>query len=407
MLDLDQAQTEIKKQIRPATKTETVAIDQAFGRYLAASVEARVDNPAFDNSAMDGYALCYADLEKNDFCLPLSGESRCGVMPLRLTASHCMRIFTGAPMPEGADTVVMQENVTSLKVDKEINASEQISFPENVLSGSNVRKQGEDFKQGDTFYGAGYRLQAHDLALLSMAGIDKLDVYLRPRILVIATGDELITPGEKLQPGQIYESNRLTTILMLQEMGTEVIDGGTAADDVDSVRAILANASEYDFVITSGGISVGDHDLVKQVFEEFGQISFWRVRIKPGKPVAFGQLGERGHFFALPGNPVSSLVTFKLFVLPALVAWFHGRSERTEIPVTVTGNFKRKPGRTEFLRARLFQDKNKIQCEVLSGQGSHMMGTLRHCNGFIKLDVESTGFSAGDQVMFVPIDKFA
>ena len=402
MLNLDQAQAEIIKQIRPATETEELVIAQALGRFLAQPVYALVDNPAFSNSAMDGYALNHGDLAKNDFCLALAGESRCGIVPTPLTPGHCMRIFTGAPIPAGADTIVIQENISKQKT----NQIEKISFPENVQTGSNIRKQGEDFKLNDSLYEIGHRLQAHDLALLSTAGIAKVSVFRRPKILVIATGDELVTPGEKLKPGQIYESNRLTTILMLQEMGAEVTDGGTAADDVDSVRAILANASDYDFVITSGGVSVGDHDLVKQVFEEFGQINFWRVRIKPGKPVAFGRLGERGHFIALPGNPVSSLVTFKLFVLPALVVWFHGKSARTEIPVTVTGNFQRKPGRLEFLRARVFQDGDKIQCQALPGQGSHMIGTLRHCNGFIKLDIELTGFKTGEQVIFVPIDKF-
>jgi len=402
MLDLDQAQAELVKQTRPATETETVSIDQALGRFLAETVTARVENPAFSNSAMDGYALNYSDLKKNNFCLPLSSESRCGVMPAPLTEGHCMRIFTGAPMPEGADTVVIQEKISSQKTGQ----GEIITFPDDVQLGSNIRKQGEDFKKNDSLYETGHRLQAHDLALLSTAGIDKVNVYVRPRILVIATGDELVAPGKKLKPGQIYESNRLTTILMLREMGAEVIDGGTAADDMESVRAIFANASNYDFVITSGGVSVGDHDHVKQVFEEFGEIHFWRVRIKPGKPVAFGQLGERGHFFALPGNPVSSLVTFKLFVLPALVAWFHGSSSITEIPVMVTSGLQRKAGRMEFLRARLFQEKNKIQCEVLPGQGSHMMGTLRQCNGFIKVDADSTGFGAGDQVNFVPMNGF-
>ncbi len=405
MLNLDQAQAEIIKQIRPATETENLAIAQALGRFLAQPVYALVDNPAFSNSAMDGYALFHADLAKNDYCLHLTGESRCGIVPPPLTAGHCMRIFTGAPMPDGADTVVIQEDITHQGNDHNKGGG-KICFPENVQPGKNIRSLGEDFKQNDLLYDIGHGLKTHDLALLSTAGIDKVNVFRRPKILVIATGDELVTPGEKLKPGQIYESNRLTTILMLKEMGAEVTDGGTAADDVESVRAILAKAGDYDFVITSGGVSVGDHDLVKQVFEEFGQINFWRVRIKPGKPVAFGKLGERGHFIALPGNPVSSLVTFKLFVLPALVAWFHGTSARTEIPVTVTGNFQRKPGRMEFLRARIFQDGEKIQCEMLPGQGSHMIGTLRHCNGFIKLDVESAGFTAGEQVIFVPIDKF-
>jgi len=313
-----------------------------------------------------------------------------------------MRIFTGAPLPEGADTVIIQENI---EVEKNAQG-EIISFPRDTSARSNVREQGEDFRQQEELYRTGHRLLAHDLALLATAGINQVCVYKRPKILVLATGDELVPPGEKLKPGQIYESNRLTTIVMLQEMGADVSDGGTAADSIASVRSILADSGDFDFVITSGGASVGDHDLVKQVFADIGQINFWRVRIKPGKPVAFGHIGEFGHFFALPGNPVSSLVTFKLFVLPALVAWHHGTSARTEIPVEVVSDFQRKKGRLEFLRARLFKEQEKIKCEVLPGQGSHMVGTLRHCNGFIKVDADSSGFQAGEEVIFVPMDKF-
>jgi molybdopterin molybdotransferase len=251
MLDLDQAQAELVKQTRPATETETVSIDQALGRFLAETVTARVENPAFSNSAMDGYALNYSDLKKNNFCLPLSSESRCGVMPAPLTEGHCMRIFTGAPMPEGADTVVIQEKISSQKTGQ----GEIITFPDDVQLGSNIRKQGEDFKKNDSLYETGHRLQAHDLALLSTAGIDKVNVYVRPRILVIATGDELVAPGKKLKPGQIYESNRLTTILMLREMGAEVIDGGTAYQSVIMITSSKCSKSLARFIFGGFGLN--------------------------------------------------------------------------------------------------------------------------------------------------------
>jgi molybdopterin molybdotransferase len=225
----------------------------------------------------------------------------------------------------------------------------------------------------------------------------------KPRALVVATGDELVAPGQPLAPGQIYESNRLATLLMLTQLGAEVVDGGTVNDDPAALRALLAASTDFDFIVTSGGASVGDHDLVKQVFGELGEIGFWKVKIKPGKPVAFGRLGARTHFFALPGNPVSSLVTFKLFVEPALYAWHRGELPQGELPAMAVNEFKRKPGRMEFLRARLWSENGELRAECLQGQGSHMLGTLRHTNGFIRIGEDSEGFAAGTRVTVMPL----
>lgn len=396
MLSLEQAREAILAEITPAVTTETVSLAQAHGRFTAQELRAQVDNPAFDNSAMDGYAVRAAELVAAGFVLPLHGESRCGDAPGKLAPGTTMRIFTGAPMPEGADTIVIQEDVKR--------EGEKVVFPKSAQPGSHLRRRGEDFRRGDMLYPAGRRLSSYDLALLSAAGVAEIPVCPRARVLVAATGDELVTPGTPLRPGQIYESNRLATLLLLRELGMEAVDGGTVRDDPAALRELLKSSTNFDFVITSGGASVGDRDLVKQVFAEIGQIKFWKVKIKPGKPIAFGRVGSRTHFFAVPGNPVSSLVTFKLFVEPALIAWHRGVPRMPQLAATATNDFRRHPGRTEFVRARLATENGKLQATALRGQGSHMLGTLRETNGFIRVEADSAGFRQGETVVAIPLN---
>lgn len=396
MLTLEAAQAAIVESITHAGEAETVPLAEAAGRYLAQAVVTRVAHPGFDNSAMDGYAVALEQLQTNGFVLPLSGESSCGDAPGELVRETTMRIFTGAPLPLGADAVVIQEDV------REENGA--IVFPQSVQLGQNIRRLGEDFTEGESLYGPGHRLAAHDLALLSAAGIAEVPVWRRPRALVVSTGNELKAPGERLVPGQIYESNRLPTRVQLQDLGADVTDGGTVRDDVNAVRSMLEQAREYDFVITSGGVSVGDHDLVKQVFAEIGEINFWKVRVKPGKPVAFGRVGERCHFFGLPGNPVSSLVTFRLFIEPALLAWHHAPHEAGGLTARLLNDHSRHAGRTEFLRARLHVDtQGKLCARILSGQGSHMLGTMREANGLVRMEHDIGQLRAGDAVTVLPL----
>jgi molybdopterin molybdotransferase len=395
MLTLNEARHAIFARIRPAEAIETVALRHAHGRFVAGALAAAADNPAFNNSAMDGYALAHAELVAHDYALPVAGEAVCGSAPQRLAPGSAMRIFTGGPLPLGADTVVMQEEVT--------HAGGRTNFPRDTPPGAHVRRRGEDFSAGDTLYETGRRLGAWDLALLSAAGVAELPVFARPRALVVATGDELVAPGTALAPGQIYESNRLATLLQLEALGAEAVDGGTVKDDPAALRALLEHSLDFDFIITSGGASVGDRDLVKQVFSAIGEIDFWKAKIKPGKPLAFGRAGARTHFFALPGNPVSSLVTFKLFVEPALFAWHRSAHATLELPALAVNGFRRTPGRMEFLRARLTGENGELRAEVLKGQGSHMLGTLRHTNGFIVVGEDSTGFEPGAAVTVMPL----
>jgi len=395
LLTLADAQQALMAAVVPAGADETVALAEAHGRFLAADLHARVDNPAFDNSAMDGYALALADMIAADFTLPLAGVVRCGDPPGKLPPGSTMRIFTGAPLPAGADTVAIQEEIKL--------AGERVSFPRSIRPGGNIRRRGDDFRAGERLYGPGRRLSAYDLALISAAGVDRIPVFKRPRVLVVATGDELAAPGTPLQPGQIYESNRLATLLQLRQLGAEAVDGGTVGDDAAALRALLMACGDYDFVVTSGGASVGDHDLVRQVFAEIGEIAFWKVKIKPGKPIAFGRVGERTHFFALPGNPVSSLVTFKLFVEPALAAWHRSAYRLPELAALAANDFRRHPGRMEFLRARLYIENGALLAECLRGQGSHQLAALRATNGFIKIGEDSAGFKQGGPVLAVPL----
>lgn len=396
MLELEVAQARIMAQVVPGTATETVPLAHALGRFVATELRARVDHPGFDNSAMDGYAVYSADLAAHGQRLPLVGEARCGDAPGVLAPGTAMRIFTGAPLPAGADSVVIQEDV---KV-----ADGAVSFPSGVAPHEHIRRRGEDFHAGDLLYPPGRRLGVYDIALLAAAGIAEVQVWRPARALVVACGDELVPPGEPLKPGQVYECNRLATLLQLRQLGVEAADGGTLRDDPAALRRLLAvQAGDYDFVITSGGASVGDYDLVRQVFAELGTIAFWKVRIKPGKPVAFGRVGNRTHFFALPGNPVSSLVTYKLFVEPALYVWHHGRWRLPQYPAEAANDFRRRPGRTEFLRARLYTEGGRLRAEALRGQGSHMLRPLADTNALIRVEADSPGFARGEPVTVVPL----
>ena len=393
MLSLEDAQAAIAARIVRVDGAQSIALAGAVGRYTAEAVHARVDHPAFDNSAMDGYALNTA-LMPADRALPIGGESRCGSAPATLAPHTAMRIFTGAPLPAGADAVVIQENVRRDDARIVING--------DVKPGDHIRRRGEDFRTGDTLFSGNRRLSAADVALLATAGHAQVSLWRRPRVLVIATGDELATPGTPLRPGQIYESNRLATLLRLQALGADAVDGGIVRDDPGALRAVLRDAANFDFVITSGGASVGDHDIVRQVFADIGTIDFWKVRIKPGKPLAFGRIGTRTHFFALPGNPVSSWVTFFLFVEPALAAWHRSASTRIKLPAITLRDFRREAGRREFLRARYTARDGGLQVEALAGQGSHRIAALRDANCFIEVMEDSGGFGAGDTVTIIP-----
>jgi molybdopterin molybdotransferase len=395
MISVEEARVTVIAGVSPGRDAETVALASANRRFLAEEIRALVANPVFDNSAMDGYAVRVADVAVGRSRLPVAGESRCGDVPTTLADGSAMRIFTGAPLPAGADAVAIQEDVTR--------EGEDVLFRASAQKGENIRYQGEDFRADELLYPPGTRLRSFDIALIGTAGIAAVKVWCPARALVLATGSELVTPPSPLRPGQIYESNRLATLLQLQDLGVSVEDGGIVPDDVNALRQVLTSASDYDFVITSGGASVGDHDLVKQVFSEIGEINFWKVKVKPGKPLAFGRIGKRTHFFALPGNPVSSLVTFKLFVEPAILAWHHAPARYLELKAQAINGFRRSPGRTEFLRGHAQVRQGKLFIQVSRAQGSHMVGAMRDTNALVRLEAEESGFDEGAEVTIIPL----
>ena len=394
MLTVSEAQDAIIAAIRPATDTETVPLSHSPGRYLARAVTARSAHPAFTNSSMDGYAL-QAEASREGGRLRVLGESKAGKAPERLEAGTAMRIFTGAPVPAGADAIIPQEQV--------VREGGEIVLSAAVTPGANIRHLGEDLRIGEALYGPGVRLRPWDLSVLATAGIEEVTVWKKPRVAVLATGDELVAPGTPLKPGQIYESNRWATLSTLQDLGAVVTDGGIVPDTRAALSEALARYGSYDFVITSGGASVGDYDFVHELLGQAGTIAFWKVKVKPGKPLAFGRLHQGAHFFGLPGNPVSSLVTFRVFFEPALAAWHHGAQPLPAVSALATHAFTRQAGRTEFVRARLRSVEGQLRVTVIGGQGSHQVGPLAQTNALVRMAEDEASFDAGATLTVIPL----
>ena len=388
LIPLDEALATLLAQVQPLAGRETLATGAAVGRVLAADLISPVDVPPADNSAMDGYALRAADAGQP---LPVTQRIPAGSVPAPLPPGEAARIFTGAHVPPGADTVVMQE-FTELVGDK-------VSVTRPITAGANVRLRGEDVHAGAVVLPAGTRLDAVAIGLAATAGAAELIVTRRPRVALFSTGDELVMPGEPLPPGAIYNSNRFTLRALLESLGCEVIDLGIVPDRLDATRAALREAaSKADVILTSGGVSVGEEDHLRPAVQAEGQLDLWAIAIKPGKPFAYGRVGA-AHFIGLPGNPVSSLVTFLVLVRPFLLK-LQGAARLTPRGYRLAAGFDwPKPDkRREFLRVRLDEEGGLA---MFSNQSSGVLTSAFWADGLLD-NPAGQAFKAGDAVRFIP-----
>jgi molybdopterin molybdotransferase len=402
LLSLKEALEKIKAAIQPVSGTEKVKLKNALGRVLSEPIYSPINIPHDRNAAMDGYAFASGDIaQKQAFTLSLAGTSWAG-RPFQgqLKKGECIRIFTGAVVPEGADSVIMQEHVQVQE--------QNIHFPADTKALQNIREVGEDIKQGGLLCVHPKILTAVDLGLLASAGICDITVRQPVKIAFFSTGDELTALGQPLESGKIYDSNRYTLNGLLADACYSIADLGVIPDDKQKLEDSLVEASKnYDAIITTGGASVGEADYVKEILENCGEMNFWKIAIKPGKPLAFGKIG-RCYFFGLPGNPVAVIATFQQIVTPALKQLSGAPySKPLQLTATCTSALKKAPGRQEFQRGILTQDDNgEFFVASVDKQGSHILSSMSHANCYIVLASECNGMQAGDRVTVQPFSLF-
>jgi len=382
----------------PVAETETIAIGDALGRVLAKPVVSAIDVPAWDYSAMDGYVLRAADAPVTGARLPITQRIPAGCAPEPLQPGTAARIFTGAPIPEGADTVVMQELCEA--------EDDAVAINSEVKLGSNIRRRGEDIAAGAEIIAAGSKLAPQHLGLAASVGVAEVTVYRRLKVAVFTSGDELVMPGQPLGPGKIYNSNLFSATGLLQALGCEVVDLGIVADTLEATVAALDRAAtQADLVLASGGVSVGEEDHVKPAVEQLGTLDMWKIAIRPGKPVAFGRIGD-SHFIGSPGNPVSLFVTFLLFARPFILKR-QGRNDIQPLPIRVRAAFDwpRPDKRREFHRGRLTRDEEgELWVEAHPSRSSGVLSSVTWADGLIVI-VEDHVLKRGDRVDFLPFSE--
>lgn len=394
MLSADQLLDALLERAHGPTAIETVAIAAALGRVLATRQTSSITVPPLDNSAMDGYAVRLADVTHPGVRLPLSQRILAGTVGQPLQPGTAARIFTGAPVPPGADAVLMQEDCSADGADIVINTLPQPA--------ENIRRAGEDIPAGAQILAAGSRIGAAEMGLAASVGLAELPVFRRLKVACFFTGDELVTPGLALQPGQIYNSNRYTLTGLVNGLGCELIDLGIVPDTLEATEVALAGAASVaDVVITSGGVSVGEADFVKAAVEKLGRVEMWKVAMKPGKPIVYGRVND-ADFIGLPGNPVSVFATFCLFVRPFLLK----RMGATDVlyrafPVPADFTWSRPGARREFLRAQL-QPNGTLA--LFPNQGSGVLTSCAWADGLVDLAIGQT-VQPGDWVRFIPFSE--
>jgi molybdopterin molybdotransferase len=384
-LQVEKARAAILACIAPIEQLETVPIREALGRVLGQEIVPAINVPAHDNSAMDGYAVRFADLDKplTEIGTALAGKP----FPGTVGAGECVRIMTGAVMPAGADTVVIQEIV---KKD-----GGRIVVPPGQKQAQNVRYAGEDLARGKAVLGSGKLLRPAELGLIASLGIGEVKVKRKLRVALFATGDELASIGTALKEGEVYDSNRYTVHGMLSRLGVEVIDMGVVRDDPAALEKAFLLASRQDAIITTGGVSVGEADFIRQMMAKLGEVLFWKIAMRPGRPMAFGRIND-AWLFGLPGNPVAVMVTFYGLVRDALLHLAgRGGEAMPLLKATAAENLRKVPGRTEFQRGIVSRD-GKVR--TTGQQGSGVLRSMSEANCFIVLEHERGNVQAGEPV---------
>lgn len=400
MLSAEQAILQMLGEVAPLTQSVSVPLSDALDRVLAQPVLSSLNVPGYDNAAMDGYALRASDVKPGQPLtvagLALAGHAFTEPVP----AGNCVRITTGAVMPAGLDTVVMQEQVTLTQSDLQ----QQILCQLVPVSGEHVRRAGEDIANGAEVFAAGHQLRPADIGLLASIGIANIKVLRQLKVAIFSSGDELVPPGQSLPDGHIYDSNRYVIAAMLKRLGVQVIDLGLLPDDPQAIeQAFLHAMAQADVLITSAGVSVGDADYTRQILHKLGQINFWQVAIKPGKPYAFGKLNNCW-FFGLPGNPVAAVVTLEQLVQPVLrklsgeTAAQPTKLLRAECEVPL----KKQPGRMDYQRGWYWQGDSGLKVKTLGAQSSGMLSSIANANCYIVLERDSASLPAGEIVSILP-----
>lgn len=396
-LSVQEAKLRITNLINPISTGQTIPLRQTLGQVLHQAIISPINVPPHHNSAMDGYAIHASDITNDTFSLKQVGIAFAG-QPYsgKVNNGECIRIMTGAMMPSDCDTVVMQEHV-------EVN-DQTITIHGHQQAGQNVRHTGEDLTTGETVLTEGHLISPADLGLIASLGIGEVEVKTKPQIAFFSTGDELRSIGDTLETGQIYDSNRYTLYGMLKRLDADFIDMGVIPDNKQALREALQLASKQaDVVITTGGVSVGDADYVKEILAELGQVDFWKLAMKPGRPLAFGKINN-ALFFGLPGNPVSVMVTFYQFVRPALQQLSGQSSPLTStMQVNCISAIRKRPGRFEFQRGILFEDDQGLtQVKTTGEQGSGILHSMSVANCFILLEQQCDGIAPNTTVTVQP-----
>lgn len=398
-MSVEQARAFIRQFLTPITGQETVPLHTAWQRTLASDVISPMHVPPHDYSAMDGYAVRAVDCVQGTETLKIIGSSYAGHMfEGSMAKGACVRIMTGALIPDDCDSVVMQEHVTVV--------GDIIMLNKSVRAGQNIRRAGEDIQQGALVLARGQTIRAAEMGVLASLGLSEVQVYRKLKVAIFSTGDELQQPGTSLLVGQIYDSNRFTLMGLLAGLGVEIIDLGNIQDDKAILKqAMLDAAQQADVIITSGGVSVGEADYIKQLLAEIGEVVFWKIAMKPGRPLAYGKInaGDKigsSHFFGLPGNPVAVMVTFQQFVRDALLI-LTGQQPKPAFTLQArcTSPIKKIPGRTEFQRGVVSQTADgEWTVQTTGEQGSGILSSMSKANCFIVLPVALGDVAAGTMV---------